>query len=76
MNAILIEPRNKKEMSALKKIISKLGFSSLPVSEKEKKIIAGYKAVETAKAHPKYKLTEAEILSMVNEAEEAIYGKK
>ena len=76
MNAILIEPRNKKEMNALKKIISKLGLPSLPVSDKEKKIIAGYKAVETAKTHPKYKLTDAEIMSMVNEAAEVIYGKK
>ena len=76
MDAILIEPRNKKEMNALKKIISKLGLNSLPVSDKEKKIIAGYKAVETAKAHPKYKLSDEEILSMVNEAEEEIYGKK
>ncbi len=76
MDAILIEPRNKKEMNALKKIISKLGLNSLPVSDKEKKIIAGYKAVETAKAHPKYDLSDKEILSMVNEAEEDIYGKK
>jgi replication initiation and membrane attachment protein DnaB len=76
MDAILIEPRNKKELSALKKIIAKLGLASLIVTEKEKKIIAGYKAVEIARDHPKYDISEEDILSMVKEAEVEIYGKK
>jgi hypothetical protein len=76
MDAILIEPRNEKEMSILKKILSKLGFSSRVVTEKERNLIAGSKAAETAKSHPKYDLSDDDIISMVREAEEEVYGKK
>ncbi len=76
MESILIEPRDEKEMNIIKKILSKLGFVSEVISERERKLLAGAKAADIAKNHPKFDLSDDEIMSMVKEAEEEIYGKK
>ena len=76
MDAILIEPRNENELNILKKILSKLGLPLHLVSEKDRKMFAGAKAVEIAKNHPRYNLSDDEIISMVKEVEEEVYGKK
>jgi hypothetical protein len=76
MEAILIEPRNEKEMSIIKKILTRLGLTSETISENQLKLIAGAKAVEMAKNHPKYDLSDDDILNMVKEVEEEVYGKK
>lgn len=76
MEAILIEPRNEKELNILKKVLARLGLASQVISEKERKLMAGVQAIEIAKNHPKSDLTDDEIISMVSEAEAEVYGKK
>jgi len=76
MEAIYIEPKNNKELELLKKIAELIGAKSHVLSDKEKKYLAGLKMVEIAEKHPKYDISDEEILNMAKEAEEEVYGKK
>ena len=76
MEAIYIEAKNNKELELLKKIAELIGAKSYVLSDTEIKYLAGLRMVEIAEAHPKYNITEEEIMNMAKEAEEDIYGKK
>jgi hypothetical protein len=76
MEAIYIEPKNSKELELLKKIAELIGAKSHILSDKEKKLLAGLKMVEIAENHPKYDISDEEIMNMAKEVEEVVYGKR
>jgi hypothetical protein len=75
MEGIYIEPATPKELELLKKIAELIGAKTLILSEKEKRYLAGLKMVEIAEKHPKYDISDEEIMTMAKEVEENIYGK-
>ena len=75
MDGIYIEPLNLKELELLKKIAELIGADARIITDKEKKYLAGLKMIEIAEKHPKFDLSDDEIMSMVKEVEEEIYGK-
>lgn len=76
MEAILIEPKNENEMKVVKAIIGKTDIPSFLISEENKKKLATIKMMEIASRHPKFNLSDEEIINMVKEDEDDIYGKK
>ncbi len=76
MEAILIEPRNENEMKVVKAIIGKTEIPSFLIGEENKKKLAAIKMMEIASRHPKFILSDEEIINMVKEDEDDIYGKK
>jgi uncharacterized protein (DUF169 family) len=75
MEGIYIETATSKELELLKKIAELIGAKTLVLSEKDVKYLAGLKMVEIAERHPKYDITNEEIMTMAREVEEKIYGK-
>ena len=67
MNAIILEPNTDADIAAIKQLALKLGIDLFPVSEKNRRFLAGLKMIEIAEKHPKFDLTDEEILSMVKE---------
>lgn len=76
MEAILIEPRNENEMRLATEFINKSEIPSFIISEESKKKLAIDKMIEIASKHPKFNLSEEEIINMMKEDENNIYGKK
>lgn len=76
MEAILIEPRNEDEMKMAKEFIKKTDIPSFVISEESKKKLASNKMLEIASKHPKFNLSDEEIINMMKEDEDDIYGKK
>lgn len=76
MEAIYIEPKTEKELELLKKIAELIGAKCHILSDKEVKYLAGLKMIEIAEKHPKHNLSDEEIMNMVKEVEEEIYGKR
>ena len=76
MEAILIEPRNEDEMKAATELIKKANIPFFVIGEENKKKLAVTKMMEIASRHPKYDLSEEEIINMVSEDEADLYGKK
>jgi ribosome biogenesis SPOUT family RNA methylase Rps3 len=75
MNAIIIEPPSLKDLEILKKIAELMGAKSALLSEKEKKQWAGLRMTEIAESLPKYEISDEEIINMMQEAEQEVYGK-
>jgi hypothetical protein len=76
MEAILIEPRNENEMKMAKELIKKTDIPSFLISEESKKKLASIKMIEIAAKHPKFNLPDEEIINMMKEEEDDVYGKK
>ena len=76
MEAILIEPRNENEMEMAREFIKKTEIPSFFISEESKKKLAVNKMIEIASEHPKYNISDKEIINMMKEDEGDIYGKK
>ncbi|MEO6839039.1 MAG: hypothetical protein ABI261_04775 [Ginsengibacter sp.] len=76
MEAILIEPRNGAEMKVARELIKKMNIPFFIIGEENKKKLAATKMMEIASKHPKYDLSDEEIVNMVSEDEEDLYGKK
>jgi methylthioribose-1-phosphate isomerase len=76
MEAILIEPRNENEMKVVKELIGKTDIPSFFIAEENKKKLAAIKMIEIASRHPKFDLSDEEIINMVKEDESDVYGKK
>ena len=76
MEAILIEPRNEAEMRIAKELIKKTKIPFFLIGEENKRKLAATKMIEIASRHPKYDLTEEEIITMAKEDEEGLYGGK
>lgn len=75
MEGIYIEPSTERELEILKYIARLIGAKTHVLSDKEIKYLAGLKMTEIAESLPKYNITDDEIMTMVKEAEEEIYGK-
>jgi hypothetical protein len=75
MESILLEPKNDADFTAIKELALKLGIEMFPISEKNKRFLAGLKMIEIAEKHPKFDLTDEEIMNMVKENEEKYYNK-
>ena len=75
MESILLEPKNDDDLLAIKELALKLGIEIFPISEKNKRFLAGLKMIEIAEKHPKFDLTDEEIMNMVKENEEKYYKK-
>ena len=73
MDAILLEPNNDADIAAIKQLALKLGIDVFPISEKNRRFLAGLKMIEVAEKHPKFDLTDEEILNMVKENEEKYF---
>jgi len=76
MEAILIEPRNEDEMKVAKELIEKSTIPSFFIGEESKKKLAAIKMIEIASKHPKFDLSDEEIINIMKEDEEDVYGKK
>ncbi len=76
METILIEPRNENEMKIAKDLIKKTDIPSFLIGEENKKKLASIKMIEIASKHPKFDLSHEEIINMMKEDEEDVYGKK
>ena len=76
MDAILIEPRNENEMRTVKDLINKTDIPSFFIGEENKKRLAAIKMIEIASNHPKFDLADDEVISMMKEGEDDVYGKK
>lgn len=76
MDAILIEPRNENEMRTVQAILNKTDIPSFFIGEENKKKLAAIKMIEIASNHPKFDLADDEIISMMKEGEDDVYGKK
>ncbi|MEI9955179.1 MAG: hypothetical protein WDM90_02480 [Ferruginibacter sp.] len=75
MEALLLEPKTQQELDSLKNFLSKNGIASFSISDANKKYLAGLKMTEIADKHPKFKVTDEEIINMLKEDENDIYGK-
>lgn len=75
MEKIIIGPTNDRQVQMLKIIIGRLGIPFSIPSEKEKKYLAALKMTSIAEQHPKHDLSDEEIIRMLQESEEVIYGK-
>ena len=74
MEAILVAPKNEKEQEILNNFLKSNGISGLVISEKMKRYIACLKMVEIAEKHPKFDISDEEIINMLREDENEIYG--
>lgn len=75
MEGIYIEPKNSKELELLKKIAELIKAKTHVLSEKEKKYLAGLRMVDIAEGHLKCDISDEEIMNIVKEVEEEVYGK-
>lgn len=75
MEAILIEPRNENEMKVAKELIKKTDIPSFLIGEKNKKKLAAIKMTEISSRHPKFNLSDEEIINMMKDGDE-VYEKK
>jgi hypothetical protein len=76
MKAIILEPKNEAELKAIEELATKLGIDSFTITEKTRQHLAGIKMVEIAEKHPKYDLSDEEIMNLFHEDEEEFYKKK
>ena len=49
--------------------------SGLAVSEKMKRYLAGLEMIDIAERHPKFEISDEEVINMLKESEEEVYGK-
>ena len=75
MEAILVAPKNEKEQEILESFLKFNGISGFTISERMKRYLTGLEMVEIGKRHPKFDISDEEIINMVKEAEEEVYGK-
>jgi hypothetical protein len=75
MEAILIAPKNEKEKAALNDFLNSSGISSFKISDKTKRYLARLEMIEIAAQHPKFEISDEEIINMLKESEEQVYGK-
>jgi len=75
MEGIYIEPSTDRELEILKYIAKLIGAKAHVLSDKEIKYLAGLKMIDIAESLPKYDITDDEIMNLMKEAEEEIYGK-
>ena len=77
MEAILVKPKNKKELKELKQFVKDKGLVADFVAEKEQRLFAGSKLITAAKNHKKYsnKKTD-EIIGLLMKEDNTVYGKK
>jgi hypothetical protein len=77
MEAILVKPKNKKELKELKEFVKDKGMLANFVAEKEQQLFAGTKMIAVAKTHKKYsnKKTD-EIIGLLMQEDNTAYGKK
>lgn len=77
MEAILIKPKNKKELKELKEFVKEKGMTADFVPEKEQRLFAGTKLIAAAKNHKKYSNKKAdEIIGLLMEEDNTAYVKK
>ena len=76
MEVLLLEPKNQQELDSLKNFLSKNGIAAFSISDANKKYLAGLKMTEIADKHPKIEISEEEIINMLKEDENDIYGKQ
>lgn len=77
MEAILVKPKNKKELKELKQFVKEKGMLADFVPEKEQQLFAGTKLIAAAKTHKKYSNKKAdEIIGLLMEEDNTAYGKK
>ena len=77
MEAILVKPKNKKELNELKQFVKDKGLAADFIAEIEQKLFAGAKLTAAAKSHKKYSSRKAdEILGLLMQEDNVAYGKK
>jgi hypothetical protein len=76
MEALILEPKTQQELESLKIFLSKNGIASFTISDANKKYLAGLKMTEIADKHPKFEVSDEEIINMLKEDENDIYGKQ
>ena len=76
MEVLLLEPKNQQELDSLKNFLSKNGIAAFSISDANKKYLAGLKMTEIADKHPKFEISEEDIINMLKEDENDIYGKQ
>ncbi|HEX5154958.1 MAG TPA: hypothetical protein VFW07_26110 [Parafilimonas sp.] len=75
MEAILIAPKDKTEQEIVNNFLKLNGITGFAVSEKMKRYLAGLEMIEIAEKNPKFDISEEEIINMLKEGEEKVYGK-
>jgi len=75
MEAILVAPKDEKEQNLLDNFLKSNGMSGLVISKKMKRYLAGLGMVKVSEKHPKFDISENDIINMLKETEEEVYGK-
>jgi hypothetical protein len=76
MDALILEPKNQQELESLKIFLKENGIAAFTISDSNKKYLAGLKMTEIADKHPKFEISDEEIINMLREDENDIYGKQ
>lgn len=76
MQVFILEPKTQQELESLKIFLSENGIASFLISDSNKKYLASLKMIEVADKHPKVEISDDEIINMLKEDENDIYGKK
>ena len=71
----MVAPKNESEQEIIKNFLKSSGISGFTVSVRLKKYLAGLEMVEIGERHPKLEISDEEILYMLKEGEEQVYGK-
>jgi hypothetical protein len=75
MEALVLEPKTQQELESLKNFLSTNGIASFTISDANKKYLAGLKMTEIADKHPKFEISDEEIINLLKEDENGIYEK-
>ena len=75
MEAILVSLKNENEKEILNNFLKFNGITGFVISDKMKRYLAGLEMIEIAERHPKFDISDEEIINMLKENEEEIYGK-
>ena len=75
MESILVSLKNENEKEILNNFLKFNGITGFVISDKMKRYLAGLEMIEIAERHPKFDISDEEIINMLKEHEEEIYGK-
>jgi hypothetical protein len=76
MDFIYVEFENEKQKVKVENFLKKEGIKFSTLDDNMKRYIAGLKMVEIAERHPKFDITDDEIINMLKEDENDIYGQE
>ena len=66
---------SEEEKKILNNFLKSQGIAGIAVSEKMKRYLAGLEMIDIAERHPKFEISDEEVINMLKESEEEVYGK-